>query len=297
MSHVSSDRDAGIFPGQSMPPTTGRTRPMGDGNLTAVPRYMRIAAWLRERVDSGDFPPLARVPSEIELARRFSVSRETVRSAMERLIADGYLFRRPGKGTFVAARRIEHSGSTQTSLSATLDGMGLSHQTRVLLARSMPADRHVARALHLSAGSTVICIRRLRLVEGEPVALHTTCLLEAYADILEHDLRGSLQELLGTAGVPIVTSRDTLQAVHADADEARQLGISAGSPLLRLEGVGLDRSGQPLRHTDSLHRGDRFQITHDTQAPSGIRWEMKAAIPRSGDRDHDDEALGGGARR
>lgn len=270
---------------------------MGDGKTTAVPRYVRIAEWLRLRVETGELAPQARVPSEVELARKFEVSRETVRSALDRLVADGFLFRRAGKGTYVAARRIEHSGSTQTSLSATLDSVGLAHQTRVLLARLVPADHHVARALHLPAGSSVACIRRLRIVEGEPVALHSTCLLEAYADILENDLRGSLQELLATAGVPIVASRDTLQAVHADPDEARLLGIDAGSPLLRLEGVGLDRAGRPLRHTDSLHRGDRFQITHDTQAPSGIRWEMKPETRRSADSEHDDQTLGGRARR
>lgn len=270
---------------------------MGDGDTTAVPRYLHIADWLRQRVDGGELKPLARVPSEVELAKQFSVSRETVRSAMDRLVADGYLFRRAGKGTFVAARRIEHTGSTQTSLSATLDSVGLAHSTRVLMARLMPADHHVARALRLSAGSSVACIRRLRLVEGEPVALHTTCLPEAYADILEGDLTGSPQELLSAAGIPIVTSRDTLQAVHADPDEARLLGITAGSPLLRLEGVGLDRSARPLRHTDSLHRGNRFQITHDTQAPSGIRWEMKAETRRSTGSERDDQAMGGRARR
>jgi GntR family transcriptional regulator len=268
---------------------------MGDSDTAPVPHYVRIADWLRQHIDSGELAPLARVPSEVELTRQFSVSRETVRSAMDRLVTDGYLFRRAGKGTFVAARRIEHTGSTQTSLSATLDCAGFVHSTRVLTARLMPADHHVARALRLSAGSTVVCIRRLRLVQGDAVALHTTCLAEAYRDILEQDLTGSLQALLTAVGVPIVTSRDTLQAVHADADEARLLGISAGSPLLRLEGVGLDHYGRPLRHTDSLHRGDRFQISHDTQGPSGIRWEMKPETRRSAASEHDDQAVGGRA--
>jgi len=270
---------------------------MAAPDKTSIPRYVRIADWIRDQVDAGKLVPLARVPSEVELARRFEVSRETVRSALDRLVADGYLFRRAGKGTYVAARRIEHPGSTQTSLSAMLDGLGLEHSTTVLSARLVPADHHVARALRLPAGAEVVGIRRLRHIAGEPVAVHTTSLSAAYVAVLDHDLRGSLQEVFATIGLPVVTSQDTLQAVHADADEAHVLGIVVGSPLLRLEGVGLDGLGRPLRHTDSLHRGDRFRIMHDTQAPTGIRWEMKPHTRRSAGSEPDDEAVGGGARR
>lgn len=266
-------------------------------DATAAPRYIRIADWLRTRIDEGTYAPLERVPSEIVLARRFEVSRETVRNALERLEAEGYLFRRAGKGTFVAARRIEHPGSTQASFSATLQALGLAHTTKVLTAQVLPADHHVARALGLASATPVVTVRRLRLVEGEPVALHTTCLPERYRSILEHDLTGSLQELLVRSGVPIVGSRDSLQAVHADEEDARILGVRISSPLLRIEGVGIDASGTPQRHTDSLYRGDRLRIRHDTQAPSGISWELRSATRRRATSDPEDEAMGRRAGR
>ena len=73
---------------------------------SSVPFYAQIEESLRDQIESGELPPLSRVPSEFELAARFSVSRMTARKSVDRLVSEGYLFRRQGKGTFVAAPQI-----------------------------------------------------------------------------------------------------------------------------------------------------------------------------------------------
>jgi DNA-binding IscR family transcriptional regulator len=68
-----------------------------------VALYMQLVQQLRAKIESGEWGPGARVPSEIELAREYGISRGTVRQAMVRLQNDGLLQRAPGKGTFVAS--------------------------------------------------------------------------------------------------------------------------------------------------------------------------------------------------
>ncbi|NWG15248.1 MAG: GntR family transcriptional regulator [Chloroflexi bacterium] len=69
-----------------------------------VALYMQLVEQLRAKIESGEWGPGARVPSEIELAREYGISRGTVRQAMVRLHSDGLLERAPGKGTYVASR-------------------------------------------------------------------------------------------------------------------------------------------------------------------------------------------------
>jgi DNA-binding LacI/PurR family transcriptional regulator len=69
-----------------------------------VALYTQLVQQLRAKIESGEWGPGARVPSEIEIAKQYGISRGTVRQAMVRLHSDGLLERAPGKGTYVANR-------------------------------------------------------------------------------------------------------------------------------------------------------------------------------------------------
>lgn len=72
-----------------------------------VPAYVHIKRILKNRIEDGELPEGARVPSEMELARQYNVSRNPTRQALRDLELDGYIVRSPGRGSFVApiARR------------------------------------------------------------------------------------------------------------------------------------------------------------------------------------------------
>jgi GntR family transcriptional regulator len=225
-----------------------------------VPYYHQIADWVRDQVQRGDVAPLGRVPSEFELADRFSISRTTARKALDRLVQEGVLFRRAGKGTFVTANRIAYGGSTHLSFSAMMTELGHRTTTQVLLARLVPAPSHVALALGFRARSMIVCIRRLRGVDDRPAAIHTTYLPSRFQGILGRDLTGSLHATLRSEGGREEESRDELEAVVASAEEAKLLGIPVGSPLVLVEGVGFSAALEPLRYTEGLYRADMFRF-------------------------------------
>jgi GntR family transcriptional regulator len=239
--------------------------PTADLDRTSpVPYYLQIEERLRDQIDAGELAPMTRVPSEIELATQFGVSRMTARKALDRLVNEGFLFRRQGKGTFVAEPRIAHLPSTQMSFSAAMRAEGREVSTTVLHAGMVPASAHVGRELRVSAGQPIVHVSRLRLVDGEPTAIHTTMLPSTFAGVLEHDLTGSLTQVLADVGAQVSVARDSLEAIVASADDAAALGVAVGSPLMRLESVGYDAALEPVRYTDSFYRGDRFRFTAGT---------------------------------
>ncbi len=76
-------------------------------NTISTPLFQQLAATLRAAIDAGEYPPGSRPPTENELCERYSVSRVTVRKALDELSQGEFLVRKPGKGTFVAEKKIQ----------------------------------------------------------------------------------------------------------------------------------------------------------------------------------------------
>ena len=240
-----------------------------------IPLYVQIEEELRGMIVSGTLDPMERVPSEAELSRAFSVSRMTARKALDRLVGDGLLFRKAGKGTFVANPKISHGPSQQLSFSAAMRALGLAHSTRVLEAGMVSAPSNVAIALGLPSGAPTVYIRRLRLVAKEPAALHLSYLPAQYAALLDGDLTGSLYDLMASMGARVEQARDSLEAVAASGDEARLLKVDIGTPMIFVSGVAYSSDLEPLRYSEALYRGDRFRFGVDTTRPADLRMELK----------------------
>jgi len=239
-----------------------------------IPLYLQIEQRIVRAIHVGDLAPMTRVSSELELAKVFSVSRMTARKAVDRLVADGMLFRKQGKGTFVAEPKIAHGLSTQLSFSTAMTSLGLALSTRVLQQGMTPAPAEVAESLKIAPGESTVYIRRLRLVQGEPAAIHTSYLLGSYGAVLSTDLEDSLTTAMGAVGARVDHSRDAVEAVVASQQEATELNVEVGSPLLMIEGVAFAMS-VPVRYTRALYRGDRFRFSIDTSQPADLKVEIK----------------------
>jgi GntR family transcriptional regulator len=118
-------------------------------------------------------------------------------------------------------------------------------------------------------------MRRLRIVEGEPAAIHTSYLPARYAGVLEGDLTGSLTELMAAVGARVTESRDGLEAVVAVGEDAKLLGVHAGHPVVLITGVAYSTALEPLRYSEALYRGDRFRFSVDTTSAPELRIEVR----------------------
>lgn len=231
-----------------------------------IPLYLQIEEIIREQLVSGELQPNDRVPSETDLSQNLAVSRMTARKAIDNLVSEGLLFRRPGKGTYVSPAKIAHGLSTQLSFSAGMEQLGLSHETKVLRAELVRAPHRAAHSLGLADGTPIVAIERLRIVEGEPVALHQADIPGEYAAILDADLTGSLTKAMEDVGATVASARDSVDAVLAEPDAAEDLEVSPGDPLVHLEGVAFSAVRRPLRYTNALYRTDRFLFSIDSES-------------------------------
>ncbi len=229
-----------------------------------MPLYAQVRAGVEARLAAGEWRPGDRIPGEPELCREYGVSRPVVRQALQELAAEGAIVRRKGLGTFVAEPKVV-SRSLVHSLVGFYQDMerrGLSIETRVLEQSLQPAGEKIGFRLDLQSLAPVIKISRLRSVGGHPVVLVSSYLPYALCPgLIQADLRSqSLYAFLQQEyGLHIAAGRREIQAVLAGEEEARQLQVDRGSPLLRLESVSYLEDGRPMEYFDGVFLS-RFEV-------------------------------------
>ncbi|MDM7325467.1 MAG: GntR family transcriptional regulator [Thermus sp.] len=217
-----------------------------------MPLYLDLARRLREGILKGVYGEA--LPPERALAEAFGASRDSVRKALDLLEEEGLVVRRRGSGTFVARRATFHT--RLRGFSEEMEALGLKPSTQVLRWERRAATPEEALTLGLSPGEEVVGLVRLRLAEGEPMALERATLP---AGALEEVPRESHYRALEAKGLRPVRALQRLQAVAA-REEARPLGVEPGSPLLHLERVSYLADGRPIEWVKSWYRADRYEL-------------------------------------
>jgi DNA-binding GntR family transcriptional regulator len=232
-----------------------------------VPLYFQLARHFESAIASGALQAGARLENEVALAEALGLSRPTVRAAFGYLASKGLVVRKRGAGTVVANRRIDRDVEL-TSLYDDLAASGRAPGTQVLKAEVSPAGEQVAGALALPGGALVMSLERVRLADGEPVALMHNYLpaglIRLDVQMLE---RHGLYELLRAAGVRLQAATQRMGAKNASAAEARLLHERRGTALLTMERTAYDPAGRPVEFARHLYRASRYAFTTSFSRP------------------------------
>jgi GntR family transcriptional regulator len=229
-----------------------------------VPLYHQLKSLLLARIESGELKPHDRLETEDELSSRYGVSKATVRQALAELAREGEVRREQGRGTFVSEPRVEQGPRELTSFSDDMERRGLRGHSKVLERSVVKADEAIARFLGVPTGALVLRLQRLRMADGEPLGIQTAHVPLALAPGLEKEQfeTGSLYEILERKyGLTAATARESAFAALLPPPQCRLLKARPGSAGLCAERTAFLSDGQPLEHTSSAMRADRYQIT------------------------------------
>lgn len=219
-----------------------------------------LAASLEQEILSGRWATGSKLPTERELASRYSVSRQTVREALDELERACLIIRRQGSGTYVAERRLEQSFLGHFSIVDALRSSGRSIDTTLLSQAVVPALPAIAESLQLAPEAPVVELERLRGVEGSPLMLERTWLpIDRLPGIEDADLAhaGLYTTLRESYNVVLVRAIESFEPVILRADEAKLLGDQTGRPALMLLRTTYDDHDRPIETARAILRSDR----------------------------------------
>jgi GntR family transcriptional regulator len=226
------------------------------------------------------------IPSERQLSADLGVSRLTVRAALDDLVREGYLVRRRGSGTFVSEPKIAQE-LTMTSFTEDMHRRGLHPQSRTLELKVVPAGARLGRFLHVSPSEPIVVATRLRLADGETMALETLHVRDALvpglsAADLEH--RSFYELLRERYGIVIGGGVQTIEPTVTNEDESEALGVPLHSPAFLFERFTRSETGEIVEFVHSVYRGDRYRLVTDLGARGEARGPGVSWAPRGDGR-------------
>lgn len=229
---------------------------------TTMSRYEELAETLRKKIISGVYPRGSKIPSEAQLMADTSLSRSTVRRALDVLVEENLLTKERGKGTFVPdTPAIDAERTRFTSFTTEMARRGAAVSTSVvdIIRTSAPT----AVADFLGTGDAMVpTVVRMRYLDGKPLCLETIHLDPACGDLEDADWTGSLHMLLRERCQRVPGGgHKTFEVCFATQREAFLLGVERGTALMLVTDFALDLAGAPLYASKRVMRTDQVKYT------------------------------------
>ncbi|MEO7032071.1 MAG: GntR family transcriptional regulator [Herbaspirillum sp.] len=242
-------------------------KPPTSSAATFSPLYQQIKVLITQSLQSGEWKPGDMIPSEVELATRFSVSQGTVRKAIDELAAENLVIRRQGKGTFVATH---HEARAEFRFLRLLPDVGDAHvgKTRIIEVKRLRGSAEVARLLETKPSDSLIFIKRVLSFDGaatilEEIWLPGTPFKGLTAERL-NDYEGPMYGLFETEfGTRMIRATERIRAVAAEFSTADLLGVEVGSPLLSVERVAYTYGDKPVEVRRGLYRTEHHHYQNE----------------------------------
>lgn len=231
-----------------------------------LPLYKQVKNHLLDALRSGAIAPNSKLASERELTGELGVSRITVRQAMHELVMEGHLQSQPGKGFYATGRA--HSGfelELLRSFTETARAHGKSPGSALISAGLHIPPTSIAATLGLSPGEPAISLRRLRLIDQQPVMIgHDWVPIGIAPDLLDLDWaaenRSLYAELSARYGVVPTHGQTVLSATLANAEECRLLNLGHPSAVLVVEQVAYDGAGRTINATYAIQNPAAYPL-------------------------------------
>lgn len=229
---------------------------------------------LMQQIVSKHFAFGQKLPSENELADQYNVPRMTVRGALTKLEERGYIYSKQGKGRYLKeeSMQIQLHLTAKTSFTEKMEQAGYKLETRTIDCVPIDYNPGIYRILGCQEGDAVYKVSRIRIIEGEPMAIHNSYTSQNLFPTIAADGKGigSMFAYYRKHGYSQFASRKSLLSItFPTAAEQQLLSCKSMVPLIVVESDCVDATtGNVLEHTKILYRSDKFKydITMDIES-------------------------------
>lgn len=224
-------------------------------NDIAIPLYSQLKDRIISAINNDELKYGEKIPTEIEIMEKYNVSRITVRRAIEELVAEGYLIKKQGKGTFVIKNKIErkltysYKNTQPISFTKELELNNIIPGAKIIDLKVIEPIEEFNKLLQIPLNDKLIYMKRLRLANNIPTAIEINYFpYSNFKELLNKDLSNSLYKILEDDFKVFPTKNLSLEleVVKADDEQSKLLNVPISEPLFSFFGVTADNYNTPI---------------------------------------------------
>ena len=228
-----------------------------------LPLHYQLKQVLLEMIENELLKPGDSIPPERELCEVQGVSRMTVNKAILSLVNEGIVYRKQGKGTFVAEPKTNQDLSNFKGFTEEMKEKGLNPITRILFFEIKKATKQNKQELNMTGKhDLVIEMTRLRMLEEEPFALEIVLIPYHICPNMTRenaDGKSLYTTLIEEYKYKLDKAKQTIEPVLLNEYEARLLNQSNNALALLLRRTTYLKDGTPVEYTKSIYRSDKYK--------------------------------------
>lgn len=225
------------------------------------PVYKIIEDSIKKRIEKGTLKNGDMIESENELKDVYSVSRMTVRIALNNLVNEGYLYKHKGKGTFVNYTKIEKRLDGLTGFSEQMRENNITPTNKILSIKLTQATEIVSKRLSIEENEEVYQIERLRYADKTPVCFEVVYLPKSIFPIIDESIfEGSFYDYVEKKIAKITYCTQKIEARQAGEKYSEYLDVNKDMPILYVSVVSNLENGRPFEYTKCYYRGDQYKL-------------------------------------
>lgn len=228
-----------------------------------LPLYMQLVDIIMAKIEEGGYLEHDKLPSERELCELYDVSRITVRQTLQELEREGFIYKKHGKGSFVAPKIFDQSLLNLYSFTEEMKKLNKTPSSNVLDFELVQCSERLAAKLEIADGEGAYKVTRLRLADGEPLIYENSYVpASLFPGLTKTELENTpMYDIFREKyGVELTRAVEKFVAVKTRQEEAKWLKVSSDTPSMMIKRYAYSRE-QVIEYTTSIARGDKFYYT------------------------------------
>lgn len=225
-------------------------------------KYKEIADCLEREIQDGKFDQTKKLPTEEEMIKKFEVSRNTIRKAINQLVNRGYIYQVQGSGMFLREKSVTDYINLGSLRGLTKDLTSKTIETKILALHVLEADEVNAKQLRCEAGTKLYYVKRLRMVDKEPFSIEISYFKKDIVPYLNEDIASSsiYSYLIDDLKLNIGFADKVINCEKIDEASASLLNVHSLDPALIIENTVCLTNGMIFELSKSIFHYQKAKI-------------------------------------
>ena len=230
---------------------------------SSVSIHIQLQSIIKDMIESGELKEGDVLLPEREICKEQEISRMTVNKAINALVSEGILYRKQGKGTFVAQKKKKYQFNNVKGFTEVMKSRGIDIKTDIIKFEILNPDDIIMEKLGITdKRENVYKIKRIRYVENEPFGYEIAYIPEKVCGGMTKGMLddNSLYKILENEyGYKVARVEQIIDPIQVDTKVSEKLQCEKGRLALSSQRTSYTEDEKIIEYTVTIIRSDKYQ--------------------------------------